>query len=280
MKLSFTKEEHEEFIKNHFQIKTAHVIDEENEMYYVIPVKEDYTKHDRVIAKTQAEKFGFVFGDGLMVLDYKPIKPTCANYERDNVETETYTITADKYFHQEFKKLVNIDTPILSEMEQNVATYITGIDPYQKNGKDFSFETFVPKRKDIPFPQPKGNLKNYDSMQKSILNGNFFAQKDWRQELMDEEFRKLTVQKEKVDPIVESVRQKLLDRSNVGIKKYNTTLDSNNKDNYLKHAQEEAMDLANYLEKLMQQKEDITQIVAKYPNNMELGSEIRKIYGK
>ena len=30
----------------------------------------------------------------------------------------------------------------------------------------------------------------------------------------------------------------------------------------------------------MQQKEDITQIVAKYPNNMELGSEIRKIYGK
>ena len=32
MKLSFTKEEHEEFIKNHFQIKTAHVIDEENEI--------------------------------------------------------------------------------------------------------------------------------------------------------------------------------------------------------------------------------------------------------
>lgn len=41
----------------------------------ILSVKEDYTKHDRVIAKTQAEKFGFVFGDGLMVLDYKPIKP-------------------------------------------------------------------------------------------------------------------------------------------------------------------------------------------------------------
>ena len=89
-----------------------------------------------------------------------------------------------------------------------------------------------------------------------------------------------TVKDKCEDPIVESVRQKLLDRCSVGIKKYNTTLKSNNKDNYLKHAQEEAMDLSNYLEKLMQQKEDITQIVAKYPNNMELGEKIRKIYGK
>ena len=252
MKLSFTKEEHEEFIKNHFQIKTAHVIDEENEMYYILPVKEDYTKHDRVIAKTQAEKFGFVFGDGLMVLDYKPIKPTCANYERDNVETETYTITADKYFHQEFKKLVNIDAPILSEMEQNVADYLTTVFPYEKQ------ENII-----------NGLLKHYDYVEVYPV------------------FQRLSYKgknridnNECQDPVVESVRQKLLDRSNVGIKKYNTTLDSNNTDNYLKHAQEEAMDLSNYLEKLMQQKEDITQIVAKYPNNMELGSEIRKIYGK
>lgn len=82
------------------------------------------------------------------------------------------------------------------------------------------------------------------------------------------------------DPIVESVRQKLLDRSNIGLKKYNISLKSNNKDNYLKHAQEEAMDLANYLEKLMQQKEDITQIVASEANDWELGKLIRKIYGK
>jgi len=210
MKLSFTKEEHEEFIKNHFQIKTAHVIDEENEMYYILPVKEDYTKHDRVIAKTQAEKFGFVFGDGLMVLDYKPIKPTCANYERDNV--------------------------LLFEMEQNVADYV--------------------------------------------------AKKDWKEENIEAYMKELLEQEEKSryfsckDPVVESVRQKLLDRSNVGIKKYNTTLDSNNTDNYLKHAQEEAMDLSNYLEKLMQQKEDITQIVASETNDWELGKLIRKIYGK
>lgn len=252
MKLSFTKEEHEEFIKNHFQIKTAHVIDEENEMYYIIPVKEDYTKHDRVIAKTQAEKFGFVFGDGLMVLDYKPIKPTCANYERDNVETETYTITADKYFHQEFKKLVNIDAPILSEMEQNVADYLTTVFPYEKQ------ENII-----------NGLLKHYDYVEVYPV----FQRLHYKG-------KNRIINSECQDPVVESVRQKLLDRSNVGIKKYNTTLDSNNTDNYLKHAQEEAMDLSNYLEKLMQQKEDITQIVASETNDWELGKLIRKIYGK
>ena len=238
MKLSFTKNEHEEFIKNHFQIKTAHVIDEENEMYYIIPVKEDYTKHDRVIAKTQAEKFGFVFGDGLMVLDYKPIKPTCANYERDNVES----IIKDEYGQN----------PLLSEMEQNIADYLTTVFPYEKQ------ENII-----------NGLLKHYDYVEVyPVFQRLHYKGKNKMSNI------------ECQDNIVESVRQKLLDRSNVGLKKYNSSLDSNNKDNYLKHAQEEAMDLSNYLEKLMQQKEDITQIVAKYPNNMELGSEIRKIYGK
>ena len=238
MKLSFTKNEHEEFIKNHFQIKTAHVIDEENEMYYIIPVKEDYTKHDRVIAKTQAEKFGFVFGDGLMVLDYKPIKPTCANYERDNVES----IIKDEYGQN----------PLLSEMEQNIADYLTTVFPYEKQ------ENII-----------NGLLKHYDYVEVyPVFQRLHYKGKNKISNL------------ECQDNIVESVRQKLLDRSNVGLKKYSSSLDSNNKDNYLKHAQEEAMDLSNYLEKLMQQKEDITQIVAKYPNNMELGSEIRKIYGK
>ena len=82
------------------------------------------------------------------------------------------------------------------------------------------------------------------------------------------------------DSIVESVRQKLLDRSNVGIKKYNTTLFSNNKDNYFNHLQQELMDATLYIQKIMQQEKDIIELVAKYPNNMELGSEIRKIYGK
>ena len=58
------------------------------------------------------------------------------------------------------------------------------------------------------------------------------------------------------DPIVKKVRQKLLDRSQVGIKKYGTTLEENNTDDMLTHAQEEAMDLALYLQKLIEQRDE------------------------
>jgi hypothetical protein len=81
------------------------------------------------------------------------------------------------------------------------------------------------------------------------------------------------------DNIVESVREKLLNRSEIGIVKYNTTLNQNNKDNYLNHLQQELMDGANYIEKLLQQEKDITQLCKQYPNNTELGEIIRKIYG-
>lgn len=201
MKLSFTKEEHEEFIKNHFQIKTAHVIDEENEMYYILPVKEDYTKHDRVIAKTQAEKFGFVFGDGLMVLDYKPIKPTCANYERDNV--------------------------LLSEMEQNIKDYI--------------------------------------------------AKKYWTNEFLEKQYKPCE------DSIVESVRQKLLDRSNVGLKKYNSSIFDNIDENYIKHLQEELLDGANYCEQVLRLGEftkTIIEILQSDQNEMSVGNKIIREYNK
>lgn len=83
---------------------------------------------------------------------------------------------------------------------------------------------------------------------------------------------------EKIDNIVENVRQKLLERSQVGIKKYNTTLDENNHDNYLNHLQQELMDAANYIEKLLVQRTNITDLVKMYPNNQELGEVIRKIY--
>ena len=65
---------------------------------------------------------------------------------------------------------------------------------------------------------------------------------------------RITSLKPKQDPIVESVRQKLLERSKAGINKYNTTLERNDLTtlDWLIHAQEEAMDLANYLEVLIQ----------------------------
>jgi|TARA_R110002020_G_scaffold302616_1_gene518040 hypothetical protein len=51
---------------------------------------------------------------------------------------------------------------------------------------------------------------------------------------------------------------KITQRANVGKKKYGTTMDRKDltKLQWLKHAQEEAMDLAVYLEKLIQEEEN------------------------
>lgn len=52
------------------------------------------------------------------------------------------------------------------------------------------------------------------------------------------------------DPIVSAVIRKMYNRSQVGIKKYGTTLEENNEDDFLNHAIEEAMDLILYLTKV------------------------------
>ncbi len=51
------------------------------------------------------------------------------------------------------------------------------------------------------------------------------------------------------DSIVESVRQDLLDRSEIGIKKYNTTLDREDLDlvDWMEHTRQELLDGALYL---------------------------------
>lgn len=203
MKLNFTKEQHAEFIKHHFQIITAMTLDENNEIYYIVPAKENYTKDDQLIAKLQAEKFGFKVNDSYMVEDYNPENKTfCANYERDNYPLEPNSANSNKN--------TNTTSPV---------NYV------------------------------------YDLI---VINSA---------ETCD-------------DPVVEAVREKLLSRSKIGYNKYKTTLKDNTKDNYLEHAQMEAMDLANYLECLIQQKKDITQIVKQYLNDQELGKVIRSIYGK
>lgn len=52
-----------------------------------------------------------------------------------------------------------------------------------------------------------------------------------------------------MDPIVEKVREDLLRRSELGIKKYGITLarDDLSLKDWLQHAYEEALDLSNYL---------------------------------
>lgn len=52
------------------------------------------------------------------------------------------------------------------------------------------------------------------------------------------------------DKIVKQVVDKFEQRSEIGIKKYGTTLDQNNTDDFLNHLQEELMDAILYIEKL------------------------------
>lgn len=72
------------------------------------------------------------------------------------------------------------------------------------------------------------------------------------------------------DLIVKNVVEKYQQRSSVGIKKYGTTLEQNNFDNFFVHAQQEAMDLSLYLEKIIH-------LVNTTPNDMELGEKIRNM---
>jgi hypothetical protein len=79
------------------------------------------------------------------------------------------------------------------------------------------------------------------------------------------------------DKIVEQVINKYEDRSYIGIAKYGTTLEENNKDNYLVHLQEELMDATLYLEKIMFLNKEITRLVKDHPNDCELGMLIRNM---
>jgi hypothetical protein len=79
------------------------------------------------------------------------------------------------------------------------------------------------------------------------------------------------------DKIVDDVIDKYYDRSQVGITKYGSTLYNNNKDNYLKHLQEELMDATLYIEKLISLKEEMILLTNIYANDEELGRNIRKL---
>jgi hypothetical protein len=67
------------------------------------------------------------------------------------------------------------------------------------------------------------------------------------------------------DKIVELVIEKFKHRSEVGIKKYGTTLEQNNDDDFLNHLQEELMDAILYIQKLKQLKHEHTVTDYKQP---------------
>ena len=82
------------------------------------------------------------------------------------------------------------------------------------------------------------------------------------------------------DKITEAVIDDLKSRSERGIKKYNTTLDQNNKDDYMNHLYEELLDAAQYAKKEMSIIPEIQEMIRQYPNNSELGEAIRNKYKK
>jgi hypothetical protein len=79
------------------------------------------------------------------------------------------------------------------------------------------------------------------------------------------------------DRIVEQVIEKFQRRSEIGARKYGTTLHQNNHDNYLLHLQEELQDATLYIEKLMTQGAEIINLVKETPNDQELGEKIRNL---
>jgi len=72
------------------------------------------------------------------------------------------------------------------------------------------------------------------------------------------------------DAIIQKLVDKFQQRSDTGVRKYGTTLDDNNTDDFFTHALEEAMDLSAYLMKIIE-------IVKNEPNDQELGKKIRKM---
>lgn len=82
------------------------------------------------------------------------------------------------------------------------------------------------------------------------------------------------------DLIVDKVLEKYQYRSSIGAIKYGTYLHENNFDNYLKHLQEELMDGSLYIEKIINQEKEITELIKKHSNDQELGQAIREKFTK
>jgi hypothetical protein len=85
------------------------------------------------------------------------------------------------------------------------------------------------------------------------------------------------------DKIIEQVVAKLRSRSNIGLKKYNTTVWENVDENYENHLLEELLDACVYQTQKIRLGEFTTRmikLIESTPNDKELGEEIRKEYFK
>lgn len=85
------------------------------------------------------------------------------------------------------------------------------------------------------------------------------------------------IQKPK-DQITCSVMEDLKRRADLGIKKYGTTLEQNNKDDFMNHLYEELLDAAQYCKKELSFTIEIKKIINNTPNDTDLGRLIRDKY--
>ena len=76
--------------------------------------------------------------------------------------------------------------------------------------------------------------------------------------------------KPKQDKIVTQIVEKFKQRSEIGIKKYNTTLEENNTDDFYEHLSEELMDGLLYLQKIKEQKDTYFKLLGRYNELKEL----------
>ena len=82
------------------------------------------------------------------------------------------------------------------------------------------------------------------------------------------------------DSITCAVMEDLKSRADRGLQKYNTTLGENNKDDFMNHLYEELLDAAQYCKKEMSIIPSLQELIHNYPNDMELGVMVRRIYKK
>ena len=81
----------------------------------------------------------------------------------------------------------------------------------------------------------------------------------------------------KEDKIVTQIVEKFKQRSEIGIKKYNTTLEENNTDDFYEHLSEELMDSLLYLQKIKEQKDTYFLLLGRYN---EMKDQFEKLQAK
>lgn len=92
-----------------------------------------------------------------------------------------------------------------------------------------------------------------DGVEKMYTNSSYGTIKQYKDEIKTQEKKVKVV--DLTDPVIEKLKDKFDERSAVGVRKYGTTLDQNNDDDFLNHLLEELMDASAYIMKLIIEKE-------------------------